>query len=232
MKTQGRSLGQLVEQQLGKWNSQFKERKKEKVPPRPTISISRETGANGSNVCKKLAELLDMDLIGSEIIQQVAESTQMSTKVIESLDEKEVSARDNWLESLFETRHLWPDIYLFHLTKVISTIGKHGNAIVVGRGAHYILPPEDTFRVRIIAPVDMRIKNITREHNLSREEAQKYVMKTDSSRGAFVKKYFHTDWTDAGHYDLILNTRFFSVEAAAKTIKLAFESWSRAAAKK
>jgi cytidylate kinase len=229
MKAQSRSLGQLVEQQLGKWNFQFKERKKEKEKPRPTIAISRETGASGSKVCKKLAKLLEMDLIGSEIIQQVAESTQMSTKVIESLDEKEVSARDNWLESLFETRHLWPEAYLFHLTKVIGTIGKHGNAIVVGRGAHYILPPEDTFRVRIIAPVDLRIKNIAREHNLSREEAKKYVVKTDSDRGAFVKKYFHTDWIDASHYDLILNTRFFDVEAAAKTIKLAFEAWPRAA---
>jgi cytidylate kinase len=229
MKTQSRTLEKLVEQQLGKWNFQFKERKKEKVKPRPIISISRETGAGGSKICKRLAELLDMDLIGSEIIQQVAESAQMSAKVIESLDEKDVSARDNWLESLFETRHLWPDVYLFHLTKVIGTIGKHGNAIVVGRGAHYILPPEDTFRVKIIAPLDIRIKNISREHNLSTTEAEKYVIKTDSGREAFVKKYFHADWTDVSHYDLVLNTRVFSVDAAAETIKLAFLSWPRAA---
>ncbi len=43
-----------------------------------------------------------MDLIGSKIIQQVADRADISEKVIASLDEKEVRLRDLWLESLFQ----------------------------------------------------------------------------------------------------------------------------------
>ena len=95
-----------------------------------------------------------MDLIGGGIISKVAESAKMSTKVVQTLDEKAISTLDSWIDSLFVSRHLWPDVYLRHLTKVIMTIGEHGNTIIVGRGAGYILPPETTFRVKIVAPIE------------------------------------------------------------------------------
>ncbi len=36
--------------------------------------------------------------------------------------------------------------------KVIGTIGKHGRAVIVGRGANFVLPPEKRFSVRIVGP--------------------------------------------------------------------------------
>ncbi|MEI8173825.1 MAG: cytidylate kinase-like family protein, partial [Deltaproteobacteria bacterium] len=148
MKTQTRSIEKLVDEQLKKWQIQTRELKEEKAKPGPVLTVSREPGSGGSEIARRLARDLNMDLIGAQIIQKIAESADMSTRVIESLDEKEVTRRDNWLDSLFETRHLWLDDYLFHLTKVIGTIGRQGNVVIVGRGAQYILPPEDTFRLR------------------------------------------------------------------------------------
>ena len=125
MKTQTRSIDLLVEDQLKKWQLQTKERKAEKAQPGPVITISREPGAGGSEIARRLAQELKMDLVGAQIIQKIAESAEISTKVISSLDEKEITRRDDWLTSLFETRHLWVDNYLFHLTKVVGTIGRH-----------------------------------------------------------------------------------------------------------
>lgn len=42
--------------------------------------------------------------------------------------------------------------------KVITTIGKHCRAVIVGRGANFILPSEGTFRVRVLADLGIRAK--------------------------------------------------------------------------
>ena len=153
-----RSTWQLVEQQLAKWNLMKSERKQETAEAGSVITISREAGCGATQIVQRLAEILGMDLMGGKIIQMVAESAEMGDKVVRSLDEKDVSLRDDWINSIFETRHLWPDQYLFHLTKVIGTIGRHGNAIILGRGANFVLPQAKTFSVRIIAPEAVKIK--------------------------------------------------------------------------
>jgi cytidylate kinase len=147
-----RSLDFLVDEQLAKWRQKRVEQKKEAVTPDFCITISREPGSGGSEIARRLAADLGMDLIGAQIIHKVAEQAGVSDKVVASLDEKEVTRRDSWIDSMFRTRHIWPDEYLLHLTKVVGTIGKQGNTVIVGRGAQFILPPQETFRVRLIAP--------------------------------------------------------------------------------
>jgi len=224
MQTKKRSSWQLVEEQLVKWNASTSERKGEKTKPGPVITISREAGCGGTKIAKKLATAIGMDLMGGKIIQMVAESVEMSDKVVCTLDEKEITKRDDWLTSLFETRHLWPDQYLHHLTKVIGTIGRHGNAVIVGRGANFILPRKDTFSVRIIAPEELKIKNVLKTAN---DEAKRYIIKTDSDRRAFVRKYFNADIEDPSAYDLVINMRSLNADGAVETIMAAFKAWKR-----
>ena len=221
-----RSVEQLVEDQLQKWNQRGKERKKAGIKAGPVITISREPGCGGTKIAKHLAQQLDMDLFGGQIIQKVAESVEMSEKVVKSLDEKEMTKRDDWLTALFETRHLWPDRYLYHLTKVIGTIGRCGNAVILGRGANYILPQQHTFRVRFIAPMDVKLANVLRT---TPEEAKKYILKTESGRQAFIRQYFHADITDPGHYDMVINMGKLSTDGAVDAVKAAFLSWKAAA---
>ncbi|UCH23993.1 MAG: cytidylate kinase family protein [Deltaproteobacteria bacterium] len=42
----------------------------------------------------------------------------------------------------------------------VSTIGKHGRAIIGGRGANFILPSESRFSVRVVAPFEVRVENV------------------------------------------------------------------------
>jgi cytidylate kinase len=148
----------------------------------------------------------------------------MSEKVVATLDEKNVSTLDTWLTSLFTARHLWPDVYLKHLTKVIGTIGQHGNALIVGRGAQFILPLEQIFRLRFIAPLEQRIAKVMKDRKYARDEAEGYVIKTEADRAAFIKKYFREDIADPSHYDLVLNTAGLSVDQAAEIVKASFRA--------
>jgi cytidylate kinase len=228
------TMDRMVDQQLKKWRTRIGEGEgdgldvfdygleMEKVKGGPVITISREPGSGGSEIARKLSRDLSMDLIGGQIIQHVAESARMSRKVIESLDEKEVTLRDTLLNTFFRDRHLWPDEYLQHLTKVIATVGRYGNAIIVGRGANFILPQAGTFRVRIIAPLECRIKHVMEDRKIEKAQAEQYVVKKENDQKAFVRKHFNADVADPGYYDIVINTGAVTIDGGAEAIKAAF----------
>ena len=225
------TMDRMVEQQLKKWRTRIEDGldvfdyglESETIKGGPVITISREPGSGGSEIARKLAKDLSMDLMGGQIIQHVAESARMSRKVIESLDEKEVTLRDTVLNTFFRDRHLWPDEYLQHLTKVIATVGRYGNAIIVGRGANFILPQAGTFRVRIIAPLEYRIKQVMEDRNYDRAQAEQYVVKKENDQKAFIRKYFNVDLAETRHYDIIINTASVTIQGGAEAIKAAFK---------
>jgi len=122
-----------------------------------------------------------------------------------------------------DSHHLWPDRYLRHLMKIIGTIGKNGRAVIVGRGANFVLKPEKRFRVRVIAPMDMRVDNISKAFGTSIEETRRRIIRTDSDRKAFIRKYFNADIEEPMNYDLIINTGTVSSEQAVSAIAGAME---------
>jgi cytidylate kinase len=210
----------MVNFQLEKWREAQKKK-------RPVITISRLTGAGGSEIARALANELKMDLIGGQIINKVAQSTKMSTKVVSSLDEKALTRMDNIVNSMVNARYLWPDVYIKHLTKVILTIGEHGNAIIMGRGANFILPAESTFRVRIIASLDSRVQKLMAERKMTKADADKYIAKRDADRSGYIRKYFHKDASDPSHYDMVVNTDKLGIDGSVETIKRSFlEHWA------
>jgi cytidylate kinase len=189
------------------------------------ITISRETGAGGSEIARRLADELKMDLIGGQIIERVAKNARMSTKVVETLDEKAVSRVDSMINSLFVSRHLSPDSYLRHLTWVLGTISEHGNAIVVGRGANFVLPKEITFRIRFVAPKEYRVQHFVKSRGMTKAEATKYVEKKDQDRMGYIRNYFKAEASDPSHYDMVINTEMTGIEGAAKIVVNAFHDW-------
>ena len=225
-KTTSRSLDQIVGEQIANWQRRRIEQKKtDSHRPIPCITISRDPGSGGDEVARHLAKDLEMDLMGVKIIQQIAERADVSEKVIESLDEKGVRLRDSWIDSLFRTRHIWPDEYLGYLSKVVGTIGKQGNAIIMGRGGQFILPPEEAFRIRITALREIQIRNVMRSKNVDFETSERYVYKTEADRNAFHCKYFRADWENPIYYDLIVNTSHMGIEGAVAAVKAAFAVW-------
>ena len=96
-------------------------------------------------------------------------------------------------------RYLWPDQFIRHLMKVIGTIGRHGSAVIVGRGANFVLPADACLRLRVIAPYEKRVANLARRYQIAEDEARKQVLKTDADRRSFSRKYFYADISDSLH---------------------------------
>ncbi|MBT8363437.1 MAG: cytidylate kinase-like family protein [Deltaproteobacteria bacterium] len=212
-----KSIPQIIEEQVHRWQIQQKEKPKEKAII-PVVTISREPGSGGRIVAQKLAERLDFEVFHQEVLHEMAKRAEVSEQLLATLDERGLSILEDWISSLVNQRHLWPDEYLQHLMNVIGTIGKHGRSVVVGRGANFILPPEQRFRVRITASQRWRIQNVARDFNLSENEAKRRVIKTESNRKAFIRKYFNADIADPTNYDLVINTETLSVGNAVDVI--------------
>lgn len=220
-------MDKMVQRQVDKWRKLFAQALKQGLKPEnfkggPVITVSREAGAGGSDIARRLAKALSLDLIGGQIIQHVADSAKMSRRVIESLDEREVTFRETLLSSLFGENRPWPGEYLHHLTRVIGTIGVFGNVIIVGRGANFVLPRARVFRVRVIAPMDVRIKYFMEDRHYTKAEAEQYIVTRENNRKAFVRKYFNADIADPAHYDILVNTEKISITAATESIIVAF----------
>jgi cytidylate kinase len=212
------SVDHIIDEQVRKWEiMRSKNRKEEKEIP--VITVSREPGSGGKVIAKGLADSLGWDLFHGEIIQKMAESAQISSRVLSTLDEKGLNLLEDWISELVFEKHLWPDQYLHHLMKVIGTIREHGRAVIVGRGANFILPPEAQFRVRVVCPMKTRVENVARDFGTSKTEAEGRIIQTESDRRAFVRKYFHADVGSPINYDLTINTGSMSIDAAVQAIK-------------
>lgn len=211
-----KAIHQLIEEQVRRW--EILRQEKRDLKTLPVITLSREPGSGGRLVAKAVADRLGLDLFHQEMINAMAENADTTTRVIRTLDEKGVSMIEDWVSAAISDRHLWPDEMSQVLMRVIGTIGKHGKAIIVGRGANFVLPPENRFRVRIIAPMDRRVNCVAESYGISKEEAKRRVLRTESDRRAFVRKFYHSDIADPANYDMILNTGTLSIESAAAAI--------------
>lgn len=213
-----KSIQQIIEEQVQRWQALTQEKKVQPVK-RSVISISREPGSGGRIIATDLANKLGFDLFHQEVLHQMAQSANVNTRLLETLDEKGLNLLEETISSVINEHHLWPDEYLKHLMKVIGVVGEHGRSVLVGRGGNFILQKERCLRVRVVAPLPIRVKRVCKEFGLSAEDAKRRVIRTESDRRAFIRKYFYADVADPLNYDVVLNTEFLSVSEAVEAIR-------------
>lgn len=211
-------IEKFVSKQIEKWQNLYKiDDQKDKVKI-PVITLSMEPGSGGCYVAEQVAERLDFDFFHSDIIHKIAESAHIRTTVVESLEKERLSGVQDFIASIVQDQYIHPSIYLDHLMQVVGTIGKHGRAVIVGRGANFIIPPADRFAVRIIAPLETRIEYIAQLFGVPTDTAKRRVMVRENRRQAFIRQSFNADICNPIHYDLIVNTGCMSIEAAVEAI--------------
>jgi cytidylate kinase len=213
-----KSLDQLIKTQLQRWK-QRSVAKSRKLPPRiSVITLSMQPGSGGSRVAETLAERLDFDYFHRSLIKEIAGSAKTSAAVVDSVEKERFSGISDFIALLVKKHYLYPDDYLMHLMQVINTIAAHGRAVIVGRGANFILPPEKRFSVRVTAEKDLRIRNVAKAFGCSRDEARRRITRRESRRSAFVRQFFHADIDDPLCYDMVLNSGTAGVEVAVEAI--------------
>jgi cytidylate kinase len=201
------SIETFIKDQIEKW-------KKQTQTHVPVITISVEPGSGGRVIARGLAKRLNIDLFDRDLVKEISESARISGAVIETMEKDRLSGIKDFISSLVNDRYLWPGVYLDHLMKVVAAIASHGNAIIVGRGANFLIPMEDRLSVRVIAPLEVRVKNVAKEFGVTREEAKRRVINRENRRSAFIRQSFNADVADPRNYDLVVNTQKLDIDAA------------------
>ena len=219
------SIETIIDRQIRRWELQqarLNAAPDEIRKPGPIIAISRQTGAYGENIAAELSHLTGFPLVDKEILEAIARDFGVQRRVVELMDERAQSELESWFEGMMTGRIIDSSDYLRALAKTIGAISNYGEMIIMGRGANVILGPEKSFRLRVIASLESRIKRISEQMNIDTDKAGATVTADDSARAAFMKKSFGVDPDDPSHYDLILNTDRFSVADAVELTMLGY----------
>jgi cytidylate kinase len=196
----------------------------------PVITISREYGAGGLRVGRRVAERLGLDFVDAVLIKETARRLRVPEETVRRWDERGEGILLRVLRAMrtahpeYATGSAWPEAeeemadpaQIGRVTRqIIEEVGRAGNAVIVGRGGAFILPAgPNVHHFRIIAPRAQRIRWLL-EPGGSEDEAARALDRVDRERLASVRHRFGVDARDPGHYCLVVNTGCLSPDAAA-----------------
>jgi len=183
------------------------------------IACSREAGSGGITVAREVGRRLSWPVYDQELLESLAKELNVDISFLEEYDEgRRGSFLVDTIKAFSAVASVSEATYFRHLVRLLQVLGARGECLIVGRGSSFVLPPETTLRVRIVASRDDRIAFIARERKLSPVEAAHFVDTRDRVRQEFIKDYFHKDRADPQNYDLILNRSRFSVDETADLV--------------
>jgi cytidylate kinase len=184
----------------------------------PYVFVSREAGAGGSEVGRRVGMELGWQVVDREMLDQIAEQHKLPVDMLRHVDE----TTSNWILEVFgkwiDRRLVTQSEYVVHLGHMVLLAARHANTVFVGRGAQFLLPRDKGVVVRIIAPVGQRVARIMEQRHLTREQAEKHVKEADQGRRDFVQRYFHHNVADPHLYDLVINLQYLTLDEAVEVI--------------
>ena len=223
---QPKSLEQLLEEQVRRFDLGHP-RDRRPRQRRPVVALSRQHGAFGEEVARAVARRLDLSYYDREILSGIAADTHLSEGAVATLDERDDrSLLADWLAPLVSASHLTPYEYIQTLSRAIHGIAGLGGAVILGRGAHLLLTPEQALRVMIVAPLAVRVQAVSLREGIDEAAARRRVAQVEGERLAFLKRCFHGAADDPSAFDIQVNTGVLGVDGAAAVICAAVEARS------
>jgi len=196
------------------------------LPAALTVAVSRETGARGGTIGRRVARILGWSVYDQELLEYMAQDGVVRQGLLENLTPAAGVWVDDHLNRLLREENLSQHPAISNLARVILALGTAGKAVLVGRGAGCILPRASTLNVRLVAPIAERVAYISQWQRLSESDAAERVRQQDLRRAEFLSTHFHCDPSNVYQYDAILNSSLLGEETCADLIALAARSRS------
>lgn len=196
---------------------------------RRIITIARQFGSGGSEIGKKLSELLGIAYYDKEVLIKAAESSGINRDMFERADERATSSFLYSLAMSSYSGHISPlgvnDIIMsdkvFALqSEEIKRLASMGDAVFIGRCADDILLTEPgLLKVFIHAPLEERVKRVMEKHELNEQSAKKLIAKTDKKRASYYNFYTSKNWGDARNYHITIDSSVLGIDGTAEVLK-------------
>jgi cytidylate kinase len=196
----------------------------------PFVTVSREAGAGGSSLARKLADELNATLEADEtpwtifdgnIVEAMLDEHHYSSRLARFLPEDSVSEVH---ASVGELVGLHPN--LWDLTQktnaLIRKLAQLGRCILIGRGSNFATADlEHGVHVRLVGSPAFRARQTATALGISQADAAAQNMRKDVARRRYVRATFNRDIDNPAAYDLVINTEHVTLaEAMTMVAKL------------
>jgi CMP/dCMP kinase len=193
------------------------------------ITVSRQFGAGGSELARKLGERLDWPVLDDEVACRCAQRLQIETSAVERLREHSPTLLARLTAALLVAPPEAPGIDTSDLLRIdaiaeaalasITEAAQTLPLIVVGFGTQCIFANRaDALHVRLIAPLATRVDRLRARFGWDASNATAQVRRMDEERRRYVQRYFHRDVNDPLLYDVQINTGRTTFDEAASMI--------------
>lgn len=176
------------------------------------ITICRGSLSGGRAVARCLAQKLGYREVAEEILEEAAGTLGVHADAVRV--------------GMETTPGLWSRIRgersrtLLAVRSALADACLEGDLIYHGLAGPFLLQGlPGVVRVRLIAPMEKRVRALSRErHAMPMKMAEEFIHNVDQERRRWVRLTFGVDVEDPGLYDLTVNLRSLSLEAACAAI--------------
>jgi len=204
--------------------------------PGPYVSIARDFGCTANPLAKKLsAELTKINMqrgikkewnwINKEILEASAKELGLKTSEITYVFRSQQKSTIDEIVSALSSKYYQSDRKIRKtITEVIKSLLSDGNIVIVGRGGvAFTQHIPRSLHIKLKAPLEWRINRISKNYNLSHEEAKKIIKKVDKERKALVETFLGKT-TDETIFDIIYNRETMTEAQIIKSVICVMES--------
>ena len=187
------------------------------------ITISREYGAGGQNIAKRVAHELGITIYDKDIVRETVKASGFDFDLVRK-EEEEISKANSFFKSIWANSAFYPDPQevIHDVQKAgILKFAKEGPCVILGRGADVIMREAgiDSLNVFIHASELHRAVRLQAETGIAdATELQKLMAKHDNNRRAYYTHYTGKQWGDSKNYHLTLDSGILGEELCVKLI--------------
>ena len=224
------SLDRMVSRQVRRW--MLREERRLTSPPPTCVALSRLPGSGAAELGRRVAEDLGFGFFGIELVDRIAREGHVHPHLVAGLDERRRDAIERFVRDAVHSKRYDEGQYHRALMRVLGTFAKRGMAVVLGRGAAFVLPARRTLRVLVVASENFRLSRLRDAKDLDEVTAREQLRHEDAQRRQFNRHHFGVNPDDPGLYDLVVNSETLGIPAANALITRAYRERFRDSAKK
>jgi cytidylate kinase len=175
------------------------------------ITISKGSFSSGKMLAECLSASLGYRMIDRDVIVERAAAHGVSQEELRDALQKPPT----FLQRIQHKKYL----YLVLIQAALLEEVRAGKAVYHGNAGHLLLKGGPRIlRVRIIAPLERRVKVAQDRLKLSRAEALDYIARGDQDRRKWTQYLYGEDWGDPASYDIVLNLECMDIPEACQTV--------------
>jgi cytidylate kinase len=203
-----------------------------------TITFAVQIGSGGFEIARAVADQMRYRYYDWEITSQAASEAGVSPAALATAESARTGIAGFVERLLMGNTYLADDFvgpsaatlasaiqtlsssdYRRFIERVVANLGSRGEAVIVGHAGQVVLRDVPaTLRVLVCGSRAERAKRLAAGEDLSAEESNRAVQRSDQERLGFFKQTYKVDLLDPLLYDLVLNTDRLSIAAATELV--------------